>query len=84
MVFFGGCAPGTTVPLDVHRIHYKQIAIHGVFHHTPPHFQEAVRLLSEGQVKTELLIQGCVKLADIPAFFAANADKSIPKCVVTA
>lgn len=80
---FGGCAPGTTVPFDVHRIHYKQIAVHGVFHHTPRHFGEAVRLLSEGKVKTELLIQGSVKLADIPAFFAANADKSIPKSVVT-
>lgn len=81
---FGGCAPGTTVPLDVHRIHYKQIAIHGVFHHTPRHFKEAVRLLSDGKVKTELLISGAVKLADLPAFFAANADKSIPKTVVTA
>jgi L-iditol 2-dehydrogenase len=81
---FGGCAPGTTVPLDVHRIHYKQLAIHGVFHHTPPHFKEAVRLLCEGKVRTELLISGTVALADLPAFFAANADKSIPKSVVTA
>jgi L-iditol 2-dehydrogenase len=80
---FGGCAPGTTVPLDVHRIHYKQLAIHGVFHHTPPHFKEAVRLLCEGKVKTDLLISGKVALADVPAFFAANADKSIPKSVVT-
>ncbi len=82
--FFGGCAPGTTLPLDVHRIHYKQISIHGIFHHTPRHFKEAVRLLSEGKVKTELIISGAVKLADLPAFFAANADKSIPKSVVTA
>ncbi len=81
---FGGCAQGTTVPYDVHRVHYKQIAIHGVFHHTPRHFGEAVRLLSEGKVKTGLIISGAVKLADIPAFFAANADKSIPKSVVTA
>ncbi len=81
---FGGCAPGTMVPFDVHRIHYKQIAVHGVFHHTPRHFREAVRLLSEGKVKTALLIKGVVRLADIPAFFAANADKSIPKSVVTA
>ena len=42
-----------------------------------------MRLLSEGKIKTELLISGAVKLADIPAFFAANADKSIPKAVVT-
>ncbi len=81
---FGGCAHGATVPLDVHRLHYKQITLHGVFHHTPRHFKEAVRLLSEGKVKTELLIKGLVRLADIPAFFAANADKSIPKSVVTA
>lgn len=80
---FGGCAPGTAVPLDVHRVHYQQIAIHGVFHHTPRHFKEAVRLLSEGKIRTDLLIQGAVKLADIPAFFAANAEKSIPKAVVT-
>ena len=79
---FGGCAPGATIPLDLHRIHYKQLSLHGVFHHTPPHFREAVRLLSEGKVKTELLIQGEIKLSDVPHFFAENADKSISKTVV--
>lgn len=80
--FFGGCAPGTMLPLDLHRVHYKQIAVHGVFHHTPPFFREAVRLLSEGKVRTGLLIKGEVALEDLPAFFAANADRSIPKSVV--
>jgi L-iditol 2-dehydrogenase len=79
---FAGCAQGTAVPFDVHRVHYKQLSLHGVFHHTPPHFREAVRLLSEGKVRTDLLIKGEIKLADVPAFFAANADKSIPKTVV--
>lgn len=79
---FGGCAQGATIPLDLHRVHYKQIAIHGVFHHTPPHFREAVRLLSEGKVKTNLLINGEIRLNDVPKFFAENADKSIPKSVV--
>jgi L-iditol 2-dehydrogenase len=79
---FGGCAPGTTVPFDVHRVHYKQIALQGVFHHTPPHFAEAVRLLSTGKVRTDLLVRGEVKLDDIPKFFAENADKSIMKAVV--
>ena len=79
---FGGCAQGASIPLDLHRVHYKQLALQGVFHHTPPHFREAVRLLSEGKVKTELLIQGEIKLADVPRFFAENADRSIPKTVV--
>jgi L-iditol 2-dehydrogenase len=79
---FGGCAPGTTIPLDLHRVHYKQLSLHGVFHHTPPHFREAVRLLCAGLVKTELLIRGEVRLADLPKFFADNAEASIPKAVV--
>ncbi len=79
---FGGCAQGASIPLDLHRVHYKQLTLQGVFHHTPPHFREAVRLLSEGKVKTDLIIQGEVKLADIPKFFADNADKSLPKRVV--
>lgn len=79
---FGGCAQGATVPFDVHRIHYKQIALHGVFHHTPPYFAEAVRLLCAGEVRTELLIRGEIRLAELPNFFAENADRSIPKAVV--
>ncbi|HEX4048905.1 MAG TPA: alcohol dehydrogenase catalytic domain-containing protein, partial [Elusimicrobiota bacterium] len=79
---FGGCAQGADIPLDLHRVHYKQITIHGVFHHTPPHFREAVRLLGEGRVKTGLIIRGEVRLADIPRFFSENADRSVPKAVV--
>ncbi len=79
---FGGCAAGTTVPFDAHRLHYKQLTLHGVFHHAPAHFREAVRLLSEGRVKTGLLVKGEVALADLPRYFAANADKSVPKAVV--
>ncbi len=79
---FGGCAAGTTIPFDVHRLHYKQISLHGVFHHNPRHFKEAVRLLAAGKVKTELLLKGELTLDDLPAFFAANAERSIPKSVV--
>ncbi len=79
---FGGCAQGATIPLDVHRLHYKQITLHGVFHHTPPHFSEAVRLLSTGKIRTDLLLKGEVRLDDLPRFFTENADHSIAKAVV--
>ena len=79
---FGGCAAGTMIPFDVHRLHYKQISLHGVFHHNPRHFHEAVRLLAAGKVKTELLIRGELALEDVPRFFAANADRSLAKAVV--
>ncbi|MBI4370828.1 MAG: alcohol dehydrogenase catalytic domain-containing protein [Elusimicrobia bacterium] len=79
---FGGCGPETLIPFDVHRLHYRQISLHGVFHHNPRHFRAAVRLLSEGKVRTDLLIHGEIKIENVPAFFAENADQSIPKAVV--
>ena len=35
---FGGCAPGTSVPLDTHRLHYSEITVKGVYHHRPATF----------------------------------------------
>lgn len=79
---FGGCAAGTMVPVDAHRLHYSQISLHGVFHHTPKYFKSALDLLAAGKVNVDLLVDGRIKLDDIPSFFAANADKSIPKAAV--
>jgi len=81
---YGGCAPGTQVPVDAHRVHYEQLTLLGVFHHTPKYFKQALDLLACGKIKTDLLVSGRIRLADVPAFFEANAEKSIPKTVVTA
>lgn len=53
---FGGCKSGTTVELDTRRIHYDEIKIVSVFHHTPEYIREALRLISEGQVGVKKLI----------------------------
>lgn len=79
---FGGCAAGTQIPFDAHRLHYKQISLHGVFHHNPRHFREAVRLLAAGAVRRDLLLGGELALEDVPRFFTANAQRSLPKAVV--
>jgi L-iditol 2-dehydrogenase len=49
VVFFGGCAPGTTVSLDTRRAHYEELTLLGAFHHTPTLIRKAVELL-EGEV----------------------------------
>jgi L-iditol 2-dehydrogenase len=79
---FGGCASGTVVPIDAHRVHYEQLTLHGVFHHTPKYFKAAVDLLAAGKVAVDLLVRESIGLSDVPAFFAANADRSIPKAAV--
>lgn len=80
---FGGCAPDTQVPVDAHRVHYQQLTLQGVFHHTPKHFQRAVELLSAGKVPVDLIVKGSIRLEDVPSFYAENLDNaSIPKMEV--
>ena len=49
---YGGCAKGTEFNLDTYRVHYEELAVFGIFHHTPTIFARAVKLLSEGKIKT--------------------------------
>ena len=45
VVFFGGCAPGTSITLDTRRVHYEELTLLGAFHHTPDLIRKAVELL---------------------------------------
>ena len=45
VVFFGGCAPGTSIQVDTRRAHYEELALLGAFHHTPGLIRRAVELL---------------------------------------
>ncbi len=53
---FGGCSSGTTVNIDTRRIHYDEVNVVSVFHHTPKYFREALDLIASGQVDVEKLI----------------------------
>jgi L-iditol 2-dehydrogenase len=56
VVFFGGCAPGTTVSVDTRRAHYEELALLGAFHHTPALIRRAVELLESNVVEPEALV----------------------------
>lgn len=79
---FGGCAAGTMVPVDAHRVHYDQLSLHGVFHHTPRYFKAAVDLLHRRRLDTSLLISGSIPLSEVPAFFERGHERSNPKVSV--
>ncbi len=53
---FGGCSSGTSVNIDTRRIHYDEVNVVSVFHHTPKYFREALNLISSGEVDVEKLI----------------------------
>lgn len=67
--FYGGCTKGTHVTLDTHRLHYNELSLSGVFHHTPAHVASALSLIAESKINASPLIAGEKRLADINQVF---------------
>jgi L-iditol 2-dehydrogenase len=64
VVMFGGCPAGTEVSLDTGRLHYGELTVKGVFHHTPQTVAKALGLLSDGVIDSGALINRRVPLED--------------------
>src|SRR6266478_3289757 len=56
VVFFGGCAPGTTIAVDTRRAHYEELTLVGAFHHTPALIRQAVGLLESESLVPDGLV----------------------------
>jgi len=65
ILLFGGCAPGTTVTFDTHLLHYNEVTIKGVFHHTPPVVRRAYEILRERIVNVTPLITERLSLEEL-------------------
>ena len=68
--FFGGCKSGSTVTFDTTRIHYGDMKLMSVFHHTPKYFRQALDYIASGEVEVEKLITNTLELKDVE--FAMN------------
>jgi L-iditol 2-dehydrogenase len=66
VVFFGGCAPGTSIALDTRRAHYEELTLLGAFHHTPEVIRRAVELLHAGAVVPDGLLTHRMTLEQVP------------------
>ncbi len=53
---FGGCSSGTTVNIDTRRLHYDEVNVISVFHHTPKYFRQALEIIAEGKIDVSKLI----------------------------
>ncbi|MEU2433116.1 zinc-binding dehydrogenase [Streptomyces sp. NPDC007861] len=79
VVGFGGCPPGTAIPLDVNAVHYRRIRILGSYHYKPGVFEEAARLLETGRLDLEPLLTHRIPLERIAD---AVAIARLPDCLV--
>lgn len=79
---FAGCEIGSTVPLDTHRVHYQEISVAGVFHHTPLYFGQAVDLLGLGKVPTREIVQGEISLGELKGLFESQSQNPVKLAVL--
>jgi L-iditol 2-dehydrogenase len=56
VLLFGGCPTGTAVSFDADKIHYGEVHVQGVFHHTPAAVERAFHLIVSGKVAIRPLI----------------------------
>jgi L-iditol 2-dehydrogenase len=79
---FGGCPPGTTVPLDTHRLHYSEITVKSAYHHRPATFQRALDLLANGTLHPQALLSAERPLAELEAALRAMRRREALKVVI--
>jgi L-iditol 2-dehydrogenase len=73
--FFGGCPGDTQVTLATRPLHYSELTIKGVFHHTPAYFAGALELITSRQIEVEALITARYPLSSLLDVFALLQQK---------
>jgi L-iditol 2-dehydrogenase len=82
VILFGGCAPGTQVPLDTHHIHYGEIAVKGAYHHRPATARRALELLSARAFDAGLLLSSERPLAELGEALESMMRREALKVVI--
>lgn len=80
---FGGCKSGTTVNLDTRRLHYDEVQIISVFHHTPQYFRQALSLIADGHVDVTKLITKKMHLSEAKEALLAHEKGEAIKVLLT-
>lgn len=62
---FGGCEKNTAITVDTTLLHYNELTLKGVFHHTPHYIKTALTLISWGTIDTDTFITEKMPLSRI-------------------
>lgn len=82
VVFFGGCAAGTTLEIDTRRMHYDNLTLIAPFHFRPRDVRRAYELLAGGRLGAGRIINAHRPLADIAGVFEMLERGAVLKCAV--
>ena len=82
--FFGGCKKGNKVELDTFRLHYDELKLIGVFHHTPEYAQKALNLLSNNfiQLAIKKVITKKMPLKELKDAFSLHESGNVVQVAI--
>jgi L-iditol 2-dehydrogenase len=82
VLLFGGCPPGTSVPLDTHHLHYRELTVKSAYHHRPATFRRALALLAAGEIEARTLLSAELPLVEIEEALRSMMRKETLKVVI--
>ncbi len=81
---FGGCQSGTSIKIDTGLLHYCELTIKGVYHHTPYYVKKAFKLITSRQINAAKFITSDMPLERlIDALELVSSQKGIKYNIVT-
>ena len=79
---FGGCPPGTRIPLDTALVHYNELTIKGTYHHRPNTVLQALDMLGRKTLDPRPLLSAEVPLEDLEKALRSMMAKEALKVVI--
>ncbi len=80
--FFGGCAPGTSIELDTHLVHYSEITLKGVYHHRPDTVRRSLDILADPNFPSEALLSKTLPISQVEEALRSMIRKEAIKVVI--
>lgn len=82
LVSFGGIAPGTRMSVDIGRVHYEELTILPIYHHTPADFARAVDLIVRREIPVKRLITARLPLHELPKALEMVAERKTLRTII--
>ena len=80
--YFGGCPKGTSISVDTFKLHYDEIKLMGVFHHSPEYMKEAFNLISSDTISMRNLISETFLLSDLEKALKLHEEGKVLKTLI--
>ena len=82
VLLFGGCKSGTEVCFDAKKMHYDEVNIISIFHHTPKYIRKSLELIASGKIDVSKLITATLPLEKLEDAMKSHINGDVIKFLI--